>query len=76
MAEEIAKHDVAKRAERAACRHAKLELRQRIVEAGGILVELGRDCDDLASSALAEVGFYQHHRGEWRHFGEHRNRKA
>jgi hypothetical protein len=75
-AEEVARRDAAERAERAARRQAERELRQQFAAASGMLAAFGRDCDDLARSALAEAGLYQHHRGEWRRYGERRSKQA
>jgi hypothetical protein len=75
-AERIAKRDEAMRAKRIAQRHAELELRRHVMEASTTLAELSGNCDDLVTAALAEAGIYQHHRGEWRHYGGGTNKKA
>jgi hypothetical protein len=68
-AERLAGRDAALRAERAAQRRAEVDLRRRVLEAGRMLVKLGRDCEDVATAALAAAGLYRHHRGEWRRYG-------
>jgi hypothetical protein len=68
VGEQAAQADATERAERLARRQAELELRARVVAANASLVALGTACEDIAHSAFAEAGFYQHHR-QWRKFG-------
>jgi len=68
-AEDIARRDAARRAERADRRREELELRQQFVTASSMLTALGGECDDLVVAALADAGIYQHHRGVWRRYG-------
>jgi hypothetical protein len=62
-------------AERRAERSEEMQWRQQFDLASRMLATLGEECDDLARSALAEAGLYQHHR-EWRRYGNRRNKKA
>jgi hypothetical protein len=39
-------------------------------------MKLSQDCEDLTTSALADAGIYQHHRGEWRPYGGSTNKKV
>ena len=67
--EAAAQADADRRAERAAQRQAEQERRLAYDAVAEQVVGLGKECDDLARSALAEAGVYQHLRGEWRRYG-------
>jgi hypothetical protein len=69
-AEEAARQDAARRAEKAARRRDERAAEQRYEAAHAVLLALVRDCDAITRSALAEAGFYQHHRGEWRRYAK------
>ena len=69
-AEAIADRDAQRRAERTAKRQAEQERRQRFEAAYASLAVLGRESDTITTSVLAEAGWYQHHRGVWRRYGE------
>ena len=43
---------------------------QRFEAAHRLLLALSQQCDTLTRAALAEAGYYQHHRGEWRPYGK------
>jgi acyl-CoA reductase-like NAD-dependent aldehyde dehydrogenase len=69
VAEEAARQDAVRRAERAARRCEERAAEQRYETAHAMLLTLAQDCDTLARAALADFGYYQHHRGEWRRYG-------
>ena len=67
VAEEAARRDAARRAQKVAQRCDETAAEQRYEAAQRLLLALTQECDTLARAALAEAGYYQHHRGEWRH---------
>jgi len=64
--EEAARQDAALRAEKAAQRRKEQVAEQRYETAHSALLALIQGCDTITKAALAEAGYYQHHRGEWR----------
>lgn len=70
VAEEAARQDAQRRAEKAARRHAEREAEHRFEAAHQVLLALVQDCDTITRAALAEAGYYQHHRGAWRRYAK------
>jgi hypothetical protein len=68
VAEEAARQDAARRAETAARRRDERVAEQRYEAARDVLIAMIQDCDTITRAALAEAGYYQHHRGEWRRY--------
>jgi hypothetical protein len=66
VAEEAARQDAARQAERAARRREERAAEQRYEAAYTMLLALTQECDLIARAVLSQAGYYQHHRGEWR----------
>ncbi len=65
-AEEAARQDIAQRAEKSARCCDKEDAARRFEAGHSMLLALSADLDAIARAVLAEAGYYQHHRGEWR----------
>ena len=70
VAEDAARQDAARRAQKVAQRRDETAAEQRYEAAHRLLLALSQQCDTLTRAALAEAGYYQHHRGEWRPYGK------
>jgi hypothetical protein len=73
-AEEAARQDTARRAEKAARRRDERAAEDRYEAARARLIALSHDCDTITRAALAEAGYYQHHRGEWRRYAKNHDK--
>ena len=65
-AEEAARQDAARRAANAARRSEEQDAVRRYEADHSVLLALSQELESIARAALAEAGYYQHHRGEWR----------
>ena len=72
--EEAARQDAARRSEKAAQRSAKLDVQRRYEAAQRMLLALSQECETVVRAALAEAGYYQHNRGEWRRYARNHDK--
>jgi hypothetical protein len=68
VAEEAARQDTQRQAEKAARRRDERDAERQYEAAHRMLLSLIQNCDTITRAALVEAGYYQHHRGEWRRY--------
>lgn len=65
-AEQAAKEDASKRAQREACLLSKRERRREYESVQMTFTALAAECQSLVRASLLSAGYYQHARGKWR----------